>query len=333
MIYIRRIILPALAAILILLPSACTANRNASTGTSDTEETRDTASEAFFSADSAYAFLKRQVDFGPRVPNTAAHRATAEWLEGMLRRYCDTVIVTRFTPVTFDNVRLDARNIFAQMNPEATERTLLLAHWDTRPWADHDDDPALRQTPIEGANDGASGVAVILELARALRVSGFKGGVDILFVDAEDWGSDGDDASWALGAQHFAQHPPMTSYAPREAILLDMVGGKGATFTREYFSQQSNPALNQRIWQTAAQSGYGDIFIDRVETAVTDDHVPLIQAGIPTVDIIDYRPGEGFAPTWHTAHDNIGNIDTRTLEAVGTVIFRVLTQNNSRTAE
>ncbi|MDE6294459.1 MAG: M28 family peptidase [Muribaculaceae bacterium] len=326
MIYIRRIILPILAALLTLLPAACTANSNASSGTSDPEESQESGNASPFSADSAFAFLKRQVDFGPRVPNTAAHRATAEWLEHKLRQYCDTVIVTRFSPLTFDNVRLDARNIFAQINPEASDRTLLLAHWDTRPWADHDDDPALRRTPVEGANDGASGVAVILELARALHASGFKGGVDILFVDAEDWGDEGDDSSWALGAQHFAQHPPLTAYAPKEAILLDMVGGKGATFTREYFSQQSNPALNQRIWQTAAQSGYGDIFTDRVETAVTDDHVPLIQAGIPAVDIIDYRAGEGFAPTWHTTQDNIDNIDIRTLEAVGNVVFKVLTQ-------
>ncbi|MDE5774627.1 MAG: M28 family peptidase [Muribaculaceae bacterium] len=287
------------------------------------------AAAATFSADSAYQFLKTQVEFGARVPNTPAHKATAQWLETKLRQYCDTVIVTPFKPLTFDNVRLDARNLFAQINPGISDRTLLLAHWDSRPWADKDPDPAMRDTPVDGANDGASGVAVILEIARLLRVNRDNVGVDILFVDAEDWGSEGDDDSWALGAQHFAQHPPLDGYAPREAILLDMVGGKNPVFTREYFSQQSNPRLNQRIWRKAAELGYADIFVDRVETAVTDDHVRLIEAGIPAVDIIEYHPGQGFNPTWHTTGDNLQNIDINTLDIVGNVVYQVITDRQS----
>ncbi len=284
------------------------------------------SAEEAFSPDSAYAFLKKQVEFGPRVPNTAAHRATALWLESKLRQYTDTVTVTDFHPTTFDNVRLNARNLFAQINPSAGQRTLLLAHWDTRPWADQDPDPAKRKTPVDGANDGASGVAIILELARVLKANGYSGGIDFLFVDAEDWGSEGDDDSWALGAQHFAQNPPLAGYAPARAILLDMVGGKNPTFTREYFSEKSHPALNQSIWEKARLLGYGDIFLNSVAGAVTDDHVRLIEAGIPSVDIIEYHPGQGFNPTWHTTADNLDNIDKNTLGAVGNVIYAVITE-------
>lgn len=327
---IFRSALHTLSFISMIFAGGCGAHASSSNET-DSTAVGDTAvaTAEIFSADSAYRFLKTQVEFGPRVPNTPAHKATAQWLETKLRQYCDTVIVTPFKPLTFDNVRLDARNLFAQINPGNTDRTLLLAHWDSRPWADKDPDPSLRGTPVDGANDGASGVAVILEIARLLRANQDNVGVDILFVDAEDWGSEGDDDSWALGAQYFAQHPPIAGYAPREAILLDMVGGKDPVFTREYFSQQSNPALNQRIWQKAAELGYADIFIDRVETAVTDDHVRLIEAGIPAVDIIEYHPGQGFNPTWHTTRDNLQNIDINTLNVVGNVVYRVITDRQS----
>lgn len=321
-----KALMVAFSIISLVIFGACAAgNTSDSSGNDSTGVAVSVAGETF-SPDSAYAFLKTQVDFGPRVPNTPAHRAAAHWLELKLRQYTDTVIVTEFHPVTFDNVRLDARNLFAQINPSAAQRTLLLAHWDTRPWADQDANPSKRKTPVDGANDGASGVAVILELARVLKANGFTGGVDFLFVDAEDWGSEGDDDSWALGAQHFAQNPPLSGYAPSRAILLDMVGGKNPVFTREYFSEKSHPALNQAIWEKAQSLGYGDLFLNRVDGAVTDDHVRLIEAGIPSVDIIEYHPGEGFNPTWHTTADNLDNIDINTLGAVGNVIYSVITE-------
>lgn len=318
-------LLPALA-LLALTGSACSGSAagTADTADTDTETVAPASAAEAFSADSAFAFLRRQVEFGPRVPNTPAHKAAGDWIHARLQEWCDTVIVQQFSPVTFDNTRLRARNFFGQINPQAADRILLLAHWDCRPWADQDPDPAKRETPVDGANDGASGVAVLLEVARALKATQTDKGIDILFVDAEDWGTEGDDDSWALGARHFAQHLPLEGYAPKEAILLDMVGGKNPVFCKEYFSEQSNPTLNARIWKTAASLGYGDMFRNIPGGAVTDDHVQLIEAGIPAVDIIEYHPESGFNPTWHTTADKIENISPKTLGAVGKTLLQSL---------
>lgn len=318
-------LLPALA-LLALTGSACSGSAagTADTADTDTETVAPASAAEAFSADSAFAFLRRQVEFGPRVPNTPAHKAAGDWIHARLQEWCDTVIVQQFSPVTFDNTRLRARNFFGQINPQAADRILLLAHWDCRPWADQDPDPAKRETPVDGANDGASGVAVLLEVARALKATQTDKGIDILFVDAEDWGTEGDDDSWALGARHFAQHLPLEGYAPKEAILLDMVGGKNPVFCKEYFSEQSNPTLNARIWKTAASLGYGDMFRNIPGGAVTDDHVQLIEAGIPAVDIIEYHPESGFNPTWHTTADKIENISPKTLVAVGKTLLQSL---------
>lgn len=277
-----------------------------------------------FSADSAYSFVARQVAFGPRVPNTKAHAECAEWLEKELRRHGASVIVQNADLKAFDGTMLKARNIFGQFRPEADRRILLLAHWDSRPWADQDPDPARRKLPVDGANDGASGVGVLLEIARQLNAEKPACGVDILFVDAEDWGTDGDENSWAMGARHFVENPPVKDYFPDQAILLDMVGGKGATFCREYFSEQAAPQLAQSLWGIAASRGYADIFLNRLGGAVTDDHVQLIRHGIPAVDIIEYHPEQdsGFNPAWHTTADNMDAIDPNTLKAVGETVLQ-----------
>lgn len=180
--------------------------------------------EVSFDADSAYSYVKRQVDFGPRVPNTEAHRLCGDWLVSELKRHGAEVTEQRADLKAFDGNILKARNIFAQYNPEAKERILLLAHWDCRPWADADPDPSKHRQPVDGANDGASGTGVLLEVARQLGAKAPAHGVDILFVDAEDWGDDGHEDSWALGARHFMENPPVENYHPYEAILLDMVG-------------------------------------------------------------------------------------------------------------
>lgn len=330
-----REILKVVPVALLLLPAACSAgssagNDSASTINAEGADATLLSRTAAFSKDSAFNFVKRQTDFGPRVPNTAPHRAAGDWLETQLNLYCDTVITQRFSPTTFDGVKLDARNFMGRINPDASDRILLLAHWDCRPWADEDTDPANHSKPVDGANDGASGVGVLLEIARNLAEAKAEGkftrGVDILFVDAEDWGEAENDDSWALGAKYFAQNPPVEAYAPKEAILLDMVGGKNPTFCREYFSEQSNPGLNRRLWSAAHELGYGDIFLNCTGGAVTDDHVQMIEAGIPSVDIIEYHPETGFSPTWHTVDDNIGNIDPATLEAVGKTVLAVITE-------
>lgn len=296
-----------------------------------------------FDADSAYAYVAKQVAFGPRVPNTEAHRLCGDWLASELRRHGAKVFEQRAALKAFDGTVLNARNIFGSINPDVPERVLLLAHWDCRPWADADPDPANRKKPVDGANDGASGVGVILEIARQLKASGSKAGVDFLFVDAEDWGTEGDENSWALGTKYFVENlsqipqksptsptpptPPTTpTYSPDYAILLDMVGGKGAEFYREYFSERAAPALASKIWSAAAQLGYGDIFHNRLGGAVTDDHIQLISHGIPAVDIIEYHPDAptGFTPRWHTVNDTMEGIDPATLAAVGkTVLFSI----------
>lgn len=281
---------------------------------------------ADFDADSAYSYLARQVDFGPRVPNTEAHRLTADWLSSELKRHGFQVTRQNTELKAFDGTILNATNIFGQVNPDAKERTLLLAHWDCRPWADNDPDPAKRMTPVDGANDGASGVAVLLELARQFSINPTDKGIDILFVDAEDWGTEGDDKSWALGTRYFVENPPFKGYAPKEAILLDMVGGKDAVFCREYFSERYAPSLSQKVWSTAESLGYGNLFLNRIGSAVTDDHVELIKAGIPAIDIIEYHPDaeSGFNPRWHTTSDNLEGISKSTLEAVGRTVLSSL---------
>ena len=276
-----------------------------------------------FDADSAYYYVGRQVAFGPRVPNTPQHKATADWLVSELERHGVKVTRQNMSLKTFDGVTLDAVNIFGQINPEASDRVLLLAHWDCRPWADKDPDPAKRSLPVDGANDGASGVGVILEIARQLALNPVKKGVDILFVDAEDWGEEGDDESWALGAKYFANNLPVKGYSPRVAVLLDMVGGEGATFCREYFSERSAPDVAAKIWQTAHDIGYGKMFPNKMGSAILDDHVQLIKAGIPAIDIIEYHPEDdtGFNDRWHTTSDNMQGISKETLGAVGTTLL------------
>lgn len=291
--------------------------------TADTEVAAVTA-KPVFSADSAYAYVKHQVEFGPRVPNSEAHEKTAEWLASELKRHGAEVHLQKADLKAFDGKILKSTNIMGSFNPDKGDRLLLLAHYDTRPWADSDPDPANRDKPIDGANDGASGVGVLLELARIFGHNNPGVGIDILFVDAEDYGSHNDDDSWALGARHFANNPIIPGYKPSKAILLDMVGGTGAAFPAEYFSRQSAPALDDAIRDAAARAGYANLFPRVLGSSITDDHVELIKAGIPAIDIIDYRQNQGFAPTWHTLDDNLDNIDPNTLRAVGETMIQFL---------
>ena len=292
----------------------------------------DTADTAFdsrverpvFDADSAYGYVQTMVDFGPRVPNTDAHRKTGDWLEGKLKEFGWTVTPQTATLKAFDGTRLKARNIFAQINPGADDRLLLLAHWDCRPWADEDSDRSKRSQPVDGANDGASGVGVLLEIARQLGLNPTDKGIDILFVDAEDWGSHDAEDSWALGTRYFVENPPVAGYRPTQAILLDMVGSPQARFAHEYFSRKSNPGLIDRVWSAASLLGYERYFTNSAGGAVTDDHVQLIQHGIPAIDIIDYREDMGFDPVWHTSRDDMRNISPQTLGAVGETLLYVI---------
>ncbi len=282
-----------------------------------------------FNADSAFSFVKAQVDLGARVPGTESHQRCAEYLARELRRHGADSIINQHAIVTaFNGDRLPIVNIMGRFNLDANRRVLLLAHWDTRPWAECDPNPAMRDKPIPGANDGASGVGVLLEIARNIGKYHPAIGIDILFVDAEDYGtSDGDHStdSWALGTQYWVKNMPYTGgQYPSYGILLDMVGGKNALFHREQFSDYFAKNIVDKVWQNAAKTGNSNRFINQPGGGVTDDHFFIAtQAGIPCIDIIEnLNPStQSFNPTWHTHADNIDNIDPATLKAVGEVVL------------
>lgn len=314
----RAFFLPLFASAFFTLLCCCAAKK--STAQESETAASPEVSATLFSADSAYSYVKKQVEFGPRIPGSQAHAQCGDWLYETLRAFGAEVSDQRAVLTTFDGTEIPMRNIFARFNPDSKERILLLAHWDTRPWADNDPDPKKHDSPFDGANDGASGAAVLLEIARIASEAGFSNGIDILLCDAEDWGTDGDDGSWALGTQYFVKNLPEPSYSPSAAILLDMVGAPDATFMREYYSQLADPALADEIWSIGAALGHDEMFPNKMGSAVNDDHIQLIEAGIPCIDIIDYRDAEGFFSGWHTTADNLSAISPATLGAVGEVI-------------
>lgn len=332
----RSIIKLLCAALLACAGSAC-----GNFAKSNPEPTRTTPRSSLikgtFSSDSAYRYISEQVAFGPRVPGTESHEACAQYLIGKLRQFqADSIIVQKTTLTAYNGDRLPITNILAQYNPGDTHRILLVAHWDTRPWADNEADLELRQKPIDGANDGASGTAVLLEIARSLNLEAPSCGVDLLFVDAEDYGNSvgfgNNSDTWCLGSQYWVKNMPYTSMnRPRYGILLDMVGGKNARFHYETFSYHSASAPTAKVWSEAKRLGYDDIFINSLGGSVTDDHLVLTAAGIPTTDIIETQNEQTmtFPPTWHTHEDNLDNIDKKSLEAVGRTVLNVVYNENS----
>lgn len=286
-----------------------------------------------FNADSAYQFVQAQADFGPRVPNTAAHRACGDYLAAQLERFGAQVYNQQADLMAFDNTLLKARNIIGAYNPDSRKRVMLCAHWDSRPFADYDEDPAKQRKPILGVNDGASGVGVLLEVARQLQQQAPAIGIDILFFDAEDYGTPAfhkgeyKENTWCLGSQYWGRVPHVSNYNARYGILLDMVGGKGATFYQELFSKRTAGKQMKKIWDAAHQLGFGQYFPKRDGTEVTDDHVYVYQLQkIPCVDIINYDPegDTGFGDFWHTSGDTMEVIDRATLQAVGQTLLYVI---------
>lgn len=273
-----------------------------------------------FDGAAAYELLAKQVSFGPRVPGSPGHAEQLAWMEAYLRERADSVELQQFTHVTKSGTALELTNVIARFRPEARDRVLLLAHWDTRPTADHDPDPAKRDQPILGANDGASGVAVLLQLADVLSSHSPPIGVDLLFVDGEDYGPDSDDMY--LGATYFAANLP-ADYRPLYGILLDMIGDRDPVYPIEAYSYQYAPEVVERVWRLADELGYGRIFRRQRGPAIGDDHLPLNRAGIRTIDIIDfdYGPGNRF---WHTHEDRLENTGPEGLAAVGTVVTTLI---------
>jgi Zn-dependent M28 family amino/carboxypeptidase len=282
-----------------------------------------------FSADSAYKFTQQQVAFGPRVPNTEAHEKTARFLAGKLKSFGIETMVQEGKMKAFNGKTLNIKNIIGSINPQAKHRIVLMAHWDSRPFADQDTKD--RTKPIDGANDGAAGVGVLLEIARQLSVNPPKNlGVDFIFFDAEDYGQPAESMqqyqpdSWCLGSQYWALNPHKPGYTADYGILLDMIGAENALFTKESISMQYAPQVMNEVWSVAAQLGYQNHFINQQTQFVgTDDHYYVNKlAGIPTIDIIQYDPGTGaFGAYWHTHKDNMDIINKETLQAVGETVL------------
>lgn len=282
-----------------------------------------------FNADSAYAFVAKQVSFGPRVPNNASHTKCANYLIEKLKSYADTVIVQRGPVTTADGRNLTAINIIARFDATNTNRIMLCAHWDTRHIADQDDE---RQTqPILGANDGGSGVGVLLEIGRILKDKKPGVGVDIILFDAEDQGDPEVENSYCLGTQYWAKNNPIPFYQPLYGILLDMVGGKNAQFYKEGVSMQYASYVVDKVWGKANELGYGAYFVNNTRSGITDDHYYVnTLANIKCIDIIQYGvdTGTGFASYWHTHDDNMDAVDKNTLKAVGQTLLGVVYNEN-----
>jgi len=286
-----------------------------------------------FNADSAYSYVAKQVDFGARVPNTAAHKQCAQYLSDKLRSFGASVIEQKATLTAFNGTKLEAINIIGSYNPEATERVLLFSHWDSRPWADNDPNPANHKTPVMGANDGASGVGVLLEIARQLNLQKSDVGVDIIFIDAEDYGAShytgtNTEDSWCLGTQYWCANLHVPNYTAKFGILLDMVGAPNATFFKEQYSMDYASDVVNKVWSAAQGLGFGNYFRNDPTGPITDDHYYVNKLlGIPSIDIIQYRnegQQSGFGHYWHTVNDTMDNIDKSTLQAVGATVMHVV---------
>lgn len=327
MVKYQNMLLAMVLSLVMLGSCSSTQKTNESHGTAAT----DTFTQVMdFNSDSAYSFVKAQCDFGERVPNTEAHRRCGDYLIEKLQQYGANIIVQSPILTAFDGTKLKSRNIIGEFAPDASRRILLMAHWDCRPWADSDPDPKNHKKPVMGANDGASGVGVLLEIARLIQEKQPNVGIDILFADAEDWGDNsgsGDtENTWALGTQYWAANPHRMGYKPIFGILLDMVGAKGSKFYHEAYSKYYAPAVLKEVWNMAERSGYSDYFMQGEGGAITDDHVFVNRIGIPTIDIIamDKTSANGFFPYWHTVNDTMENIDPAVLKAVGQTLTNLI---------
>lgn len=286
----------------------------------------------YFNEDSSYAFVKAQVDFGPRVPGTEAHAKTADWLANKLRSYGWEVLIQSGNVATHDGKKFNLKNIIASWKPELSDRLLLVAHWDTRPIADRDS--VRKDEPIDGADDGASGPGVWLEIARQISLSNVDIGLDIFLNDLEDYGKENDRGTntWCLGTQYWSRNPHKPGYYARYGILLDMVGAKGATFPREGISREYAPYLVKKIWNKAAHLGYSHYFVFQDAQPITDDHYYInVMAKIPCVDIIHMDPQTGdFGHHHHRHSDNMDVIDKNTLKAVGQTVLEILWEEQKK---
>ncbi|MBN1340053.1 MAG: M28 family peptidase [Bacteroidales bacterium] len=287
-----------------------------------------------FDADSAYHFVEKQVAFGPRVPGSQAHENCRIYLTAKLSDYADKAIVQPFKARVFNGTIMNGYNIIGSFDTLNTKRILLCAHWDSRPFADYDPDPEKHNQAIDGANDGASGVGVLLEAARQFKIRKPGIGVDIIFFDLEDYGEPSGDQfsgkpdTWGLGSQYWSRNPHKPGYTARFGMLLDMVGNEEATFLMEGFSMEYAPKIVRKVWTIAGRIGFSNYFLFKDGGYITDDHYYINKiTGIPTINIIhltDKSPNGSFFNEWHTISDNMAVIDRKTLQVVGLTVLNTV---------
>ncbi|MGH7618313.1 MAG: M28 family peptidase [Gemmatimonadaceae bacterium] len=292
-----------------------------------------------FDGQAALSYVKPQIAFGPRVPGTPAHEKEADWIVAEMKKRTDSIIVQSWTQTTVKGEKLPMRNIIARFNPTATQRVLYLTHWDTRPTADDDPNFGKRAGSFDGANDGASGVALFLALGDAFKKTPPSVGVDLLFVDGEDWGAFDPDSAGnypdaLFGSQYFANHLPDANYKPLFGVLFDMIGDADLQLYQEANSVQYAPEVVQRVWQTAADLGYGKYFLAEPGIQVTDDHRPLENKGLRVIDVLDIQYGPLPAlhdastlssPNYHhTTQDTFDKLSAKSLQVVGDVALTLV---------
>jgi len=276
------------------------------------------AAQREFDGARAMTYAQAQVDFGPRVPNTEAHRLAGDWILEQLRTRVDSVEVQEFTHVTVGGDTLHLRNFIGRLRPEVPERIVYLAHWDTRPLSDQSRNMGAQMQPVPGANDGASGVALLLGVADVLNQRPSEFGVDLVFVDGEDYGDFGVGKDVLLGSKHYAAGLDESSM-PLFAVVWDMIGDADLRILQEGHSVSRAPEVVERVWGKALELGYGRIFRPTVRSAISDDHVPLLNAGVRAIDVIDLD-----YPSWHTPDDTMDKISAASLQIVGDVAIAVL---------
>ena len=287
-----------------------------------------------FDGQAAMGYVKAHLAFGPRTPGTPAHDQAGDWIVAEMKKRTDSVIVQSWTQTTADGTKLPLRNILARFNPGAAQRVLYMTHWDTRPKADDDPNFGNKARPILGANDGASGVGLFLALGDEFKKTPPSVGVDLLFVDGEDWGAFDPDSAGnypdaLFGSQYFASHLPSPGYQPLFGVLFDMIGDADLQIYQEANSVQRAPEVVRRVWETAAQLGYGDYFVSQVGMAITDDHVPFLNKGMHVIDLLDIQYGplppnhDAFtasSPNYHhTMQDTFDKVSAKSLQIVGDV--------------
>jgi Zn-dependent M28 family amino/carboxypeptidase len=284
-----------------------------------------------FNSDSAYYFTERQVNFGPRVPNTKTHDLCAAYLISMLKKYCNDVSIQEFQSKAWNGNLLKGKNIIASFKPETNDRIFFASHWDSRPYADYDTDEKNHNKAILGANDGAAGVGILMEIARLMSQKQPKIGIDLILFDLEDYGepkgtANQTEESWCLGSQYWAKNPHKQAYFAKYGILLDMAGAKNAVFAMENTSMYYAPDIMKMVWDKAASLGYSNYFISDKTGGLIDDHMYINKyAKIPCIDIVHYDPNTAshFFPYWHTIKDDMSNIDKNTLSVVGNTLLTV----------